>query len=108
MNGEQMPALFGKGPQRVTEPLTSLRAAQKAVIQVAIVEIVSRDHPPVVDCISEGAAERDSACSRRIELGEGAIAVTYEPVIHIVHVLIETRDVPRHIDAFSNRALFRH
>src|SRR6266851_5129061 len=71
------------------------RNPQEAVIHVVIVDELTRDRAPVVDCNREGAAGGDCACSRRIKLSDGAIAVTHEAVKHSVPINKKSRDIAR-------------
>ena len=81
---------------------TCLRAPQEAVTYVVIVVKVSCDLPLGIDGLRGGAK---GASSWNIEGREHAVVSAHEVVPHIVRVNIQSRDLPRRIDASSERAL---
>ena len=79
--------------------------AQEAVIHIARVSVVSRDHARQVEAEGNGALEGACARARSIEGREGAVASAQEAVVHIARVLVDSRDHPRRVDAEAEGAL---
>src|SRR5260370_1449414 len=81
------------------------RTPQKAVIHVVIVDELTRDRAPVVDCSREGAAGGDCARARTIEDREHAVEIAQKAMRHIVIVEKESCDVPLRVDCEADGAL---
>jgi hypothetical protein len=80
-------------------------SAEKAVVHIARIRIVSRDRSPWGNCISDGALEGACARARSVERGDCTVVIAQVAVVNIACIREPSRYGSLRVDAIGVRTL---
>src|SRR5262245_24817576 len=84
---------------------STIRCTDEAVIDVASVHVLSRNHPGRADVLGYGALPRARARARNVERSDSAVGCAHESVAYITRVNVTSLNRSRLIDAKGRGAL---